>query len=489
MRNEIKARVIEVNRRQNVLRAIDVERLIGEEHPARAIWEFVERMDLGSFYDGIASVEGEAGRAAWDPKVLICVWIYAYSRGISSARDIERRCEYDPAFQWLTGMEVINHHSLSDFRISGKIGLNELFSQVLGFLSADGLITLERVMHDGTKIKANASADTFRREERIREYLKKAEEQIKAMDNPDSEDLTRRQEKARERVRRERKQKLELALTELEKIRKTKSDKETKEQARASITEPEARIMKQSNGGFSPSYNAQISTDSAHGLIVGARLTQNATDSNELIPALNEVENELGKMPGQVVVDGGYTNRENIVATADKHVDMIGSLGKGNDLALIQLKRRGVSEDFFPEKFQFNVESNSYICPEGNVLNYKGQEKSPGKINHIYQAKNEACLNCVSKKFCCPTTKKGRMLIKGVEDPIVVAFKEKMKTEQAKQVYRQRGAIAEFTNAWIKAKIGLRQFCVRGIKKVEMELTWACLTYNIQQWIRLKYAT
>ena len=75
-----------------------------------------------------------------------------------------------------------------------------------------------------------------------------------------------------------------------------------------------------------------------------------------------------------------------------------------------------------------------------------------------------------------------------VEDPVIIAFKEKMETEQAKQVYKQRAPVAEFTNAWIKTKIGLRQFCVQGIKKAELELKWACLALNIQQWVRLKYA-
>lgn len=488
MEKQIKARIIEVNRRQNVLRAVDVERLIDDDHQARAIWEFVGKMDLSRFYASIGSVEGEAGRAAWDPKVLICVWIYAYSRGIGSAREIERRCGFDPAFQWLTGMEVINYHTLSDFRMSGEVALNELFSQVIGLLSADGLITLERVMHDGTKVRAKASSDTFRREERIREYLKLAEKQIEAMGDPRKEDLSRRQEKARERAHRERKEKLQLALNELEKIQKSKSCKEAKEQARASVSDPEARIMKQSDGGFAPNYNAQISTDSAHGIVVGASLTQNGSDYNELIPALNTIEAEMGKLPKHIVVDGGYTSRENIIGAAIRKVDFIGSVGVGNsNLTLGQMKRRGVSEDFFSDKFMFDVDINSYICPAGKTLTYKGKETSPGKINHIYQANTQDCFSCSFKQRCCPGTKKGRSLIKAIEDPIVVAFKEKMKTEQAQQIYKQRGAIAEFSNAWLKSKIGLRQFCVQGIRKAQLELKWACMALNIQQWARLAW--
>jgi transposase len=89
--------------------------------------------------------------------------VYAYSRGIGSAREIERRCEYDPAFQWLTGIEPVNYHTLADFRVEPGKELQQLYSDLLGVLSAEGLITLEEVMPDGTKMQAQASAKTCRR--------------------------------------------------------------------------------------------------------------------------------------------------------------------------------------------------------------------------------------------------------------------------------------------------------------------------------------
>jgi hypothetical protein len=70
---------------------------------------------------------------------------------------------------------------------------------------------------------------------------------------------------------------------------------------------------------------------------------------------------------------------------------------------------------------------------------------------------------------------------------MIAAYLAKMQTEAAQQIYRLRGAVAEFPNAWLKTKIGLRQFCLRGLKKVRCEALWACLTYNIQQWVRLRW--
>lgn len=86
---------------------------------------------------------------------------------------------------------------------------------------------------------------------------------------------------------------------------------------------------------------------------------------------------------------------------------------------------------------------------------------------------------------CCPGSRHARALVRTENSPAVAAFLEKMQTEEARKIYRQRGKVAEFTHAWLKAKIGLRQFRVRGLKKVLCEVLWAALTYNLQQWFRL----
>jgi transposase len=297
--------MVSVNRHQSAMRIVDVEGLIDADHPARAIWEFVGRLNLNRFYGQIEATEGEAGRPAWDPWVVISLWCYAYSKGVSSARELSRLCEYEPGCQWITGLQVINYHSLSDFRVQYKDELKELFTEMLGVLSSEGLITLERVMHDGTKIKACAAADSFRREERLQSHLEMAREHVKLMEEAGDEDVAPRLARARERAARERQERLEQALQEIEKLQKPKKGQD-REKVRVSTTDPEARIMKQADGGFAPSYNAQISTDAAHGLIVGAALTQAGADHRQLEPAVEKMNEEMGRLPDQVVADGGY---------------------------------------------------------------------------------------------------------------------------------------------------------------------------------------
>jgi len=179
-----------------------------------------------------------------------------------------RRCTFDPAFQGLCGRAEINYHTLSDFRVAHDAALQELFAQVLGVLSAEGLVTLERVMHDGTKIKAWAGAGRFRREERLRAHLEAARAQVAAMGD------SRAEESPRQRAGRERQARLEQAQAELEQIRAVKTGAAEAAQARVSLTDPQARGMKQPEGGYAPSYKVQLSTDAAHRVIVGAGVSQ-----------------------------------------------------------------------------------------------------------------------------------------------------------------------------------------------------------------------
>ncbi len=264
----------QINRQQMSWRAVDVERLIGEDHRARAIWTLVGRLDLKRFYDGIESSVEEGGRPAFDPQLLISLWVYAYSEGIGSAREVARRCEFDPAFQWLTGLQEVNYHTLASFRVEKQQELDELFTQLLGVLSAEGLITLEQVMQDGTKIKALASTRNYHSEGTIREHLERARQQVVEMGDPRNEEMGPKVKQARARARQEQQKRLENALEELEKLRERKPTEKAKSQARVSIGDPQARVMKHSDGGLTLSYNAQISTDAAQGLIVGVAVTR-----------------------------------------------------------------------------------------------------------------------------------------------------------------------------------------------------------------------
>jgi transposase len=473
-----------VNRQQLLFRSVDVEKLVEEDHPVRAIWELVEERDLSSFYAKIEAVEGGAGCPAWDPRVLISLWLYAYSQAVSSARELRELCRYSPAYQWLTGLEVINYHTLSDFRVEHQEALDKLFIEVLAVLSHEGLVDLERTMHDGMKVKACAADKSFRRQATLEEHLGLARQRVVEMGDPRSEEVSDRVAQARQRAVRERQERLESALKELKRMQEVQSGPEERKKVRASTTDPEARIMKHSHGEFSPGYNVQISTDAKAKVIVGVGVSQSAHDAAELIPAVERIEANLGQVPRQMVVDGGLLNQETIVEMGNRNMEVIGPVIDHASQTVAGLQKRGVAPEFFPEAFVFDGQSNRYTCPAGQRLTYQGEEKRGFSLRHRYRARPRDCRACGFKTQCCPGSQV-RSLVRTEEAAEVRAFREKMETDSAKEIYKQRSAVAEFPHAWIKEKFGLRRFHMRGLVKVRIETLWACLTYNTCQWIRL----
>lgn len=480
---EEKRRLIKaVNRQQMSWRAVDVEQLIDADHRARIIWELVGQLDLKPFYECIQSTKEEGGRPAYEPQLLISLWVYAYTLGIGSAREIQRRCEWDPAFQWLTGLEVVNYHTLSDFRVQRKQELDQLFTHLLAVLSHEGLVSLEQVTLDGTKIGASASKKSFRREKTLQEHVELARQRVKEMEaEEENEPVNERIAKAQQRARREKQERLETALKELEKVQEQKEGEKEKSEARASSSDPEARIMKQSDGGFAPSYNTQISTDTAHGMIVDVEVTQAGNDYEQLLPALERMEERMGKKPQQIVVDSGFVSRENVEGIAEEKVDLLGALA--DDAA----KAHRDGRRFGSEQFQYEGRENRYQCPAGKYLRYEGKQQKDGQTYFKYKGKWEECRSCPLRLQCCPENKKhGRSVVRAEESAAMVAFRKKMGSEEAKAQYRVRGPMAEFRNCWIKAKLGLWTFHVRGLVRAQAEALWVCLTHNLQQWMRLR---
>jgi transposase len=370
---ERKPRLKPVNRNQLRLRTVEVEKLVEANHLVRAIWELVGRLDLKGFTAEIAAVDGVAGRSAFDPRLLISLWLYADSEGVGSAHEVERRCAYPPAYQGLTGMEAVNYHPSadgSDFRVQYQEALDELFAQRLGVLSSEGLISLERVVHDGTKVKASASGKSFHREKTLRAHLEAA-----------------RAEKSERRV---------------------------------SESDPEARLMKQSDGGYAPSHNVQISTDTAHGIIVGASVTQAANDQEQRVPAMEEIERQTGRRPEHLVVDDGYTTRENVLAAAEKGVDLIGGMMEPDaEASPRRLKQRGVDPAFYAENFRDNPATNTYACPAGKALPYQTPKHDRvGVERKVYKARAADCRDCGFRPPCRPGAQ-GRRIVRSENVPVV----------------------------------------------------------------------
>ena len=164
--------------------------------------------------------------------------------------------------------------------------------------------------------------------------------------------------------------------------------------------------MQQPGGGFGPSYNVQISSDAKADLIVGIGVSQAANDTAELPPAVERIKANLGEVPQQVVVDGGFVNQETIVAMEAQGIDLIGPMPDHASQTVAAFEKRGVVPEFFPQAFMYDAERNCYICPAGRDLAFESQEKSEGSARYRYRAKLADCQSCPSKGQCCPQSQR-----------------------------------------------------------------------------------
>lgn len=284
-------RVVRADRAQVQWVTRDLDATLPLEHPARAIWEYLEGRDLSAFYGSIRAVLDGPGRPATDPQVLLALWLLATAEGVGSARQLAELCETHDAYRWICGGVPINHHMLSDFRRGQQAALDKLLTEIIASLMAAGAVTLERVAQDGMRVRASAGAASYRRRETLEMCRQAARKQVERLgaDSDDTE-VSKRLQAARERAVRERQARVERALAclpELDRTKQTQRHRYTKDkrvkvrEARASTTDPDARIMKMPDGGFRPAYNVQFATDSEQGVIVGVAVTNAGTDARE----------------------------------------------------------------------------------------------------------------------------------------------------------------------------------------------------------------
>jgi transposase len=399
-----------------------------QDHPARTIWDFLEKLNLDAFYGSIKAVLDGPGRPTTDPQVLLSLWLLATVQGVGSARQLARLCAQHDAYRWLCGGVPINYHMLSDFRVAKQAALDELLTQIVGRLMAVGAVNLERVAQDGTRVRASAGASSFRRKDTLKACLKEAREQVKrlaeAREHPDP-GLTKRQQAARERAARERLERVEQALQSLPEMEATKAlqrkrfakaEREKVTEPRVSTTDADARVMKMPDGGYRPAYNVQLATDGATGVIVGVAVTTSGSDAHQAPPMEEQIERRTGRRPKTYLVDGGFADREDITL----------------------LEKRGITV-YAPVR-----QPKSRPEEERHQTRYGDSEE-------------------------------------------VAAWRQRMASEEGKAVYRQRAAIAEWANAQLRQH-GLSRFTVRGLIKVTTAILLMAVAHDLLRWLSVQAA-
>lgn len=319
------ARLRQAQRAQIAWGRIDLDAMLPEDHPARAIWAVVERLDLSALYAQIAARDEVAGAPAIDPPILLALWVYATSEGEGSAREIWRLTGVHDAYRWLGGGVEVGYHTLSDFRSQQGEVIDALITQVLALLMQQDLVDLTRVAQDGTRVRASAGAASFRREPTLQALMAQARAHLETVTRKAADPaLSARRAAARQRGAQQRLARLEVALQQIPEVTETKQRSGAKDATvRVSTTDPDARVMKMGDGGFRPAFNVQFATTSDEArVIVGVEATNRGSDAGQSTPMLEQIEQRTGVRPAEMLLDGGYAQHEAIDQAAAQQVTL-----------------------------------------------------------------------------------------------------------------------------------------------------------------------
>lgn len=467
---------------------MDIESLIGPEHAARVIWEVSGRMDLSRFEADVKVREGAAGRPCWPARLLLSVWIYGYTEGVASARAISRMMEHEPGLRWLTGDQRINAHTLADFRVGHKEALAEVFARFLAILEQAGLVDLKTLLHDGTKIRTVAGKQSLHRRKTLEQRLMTAREVVKKLDalaEGEGEAADSKLEAARKRAAREAVERMTAALEELEEL-ESKAPASKRAELRVSDSEPEARRMKQPEGGIGLSYNVQLTTEAKSRMIVAVGVTKAEVDMQELIPALEEVKQVCGQLPERIVADGGYATRSNVEKSSDLGVELIAPWKDSKAREAGACRVNNIPPEFAPSAFKMHADGRHLVCPAQRLMAMIGERKHHGVPRQVFQARAEDCVACLHHQACCNGRATGRTLERVVESAAMKSYLVRMEQPETRELYKRRSEVAEFPNMWAKAVKKWRRFSVRGLTRARTEATWVALAYNVSQYLRLR---
>ena len=329
------ARVVVANRAQLSWDLINPDGWLAPDHRARLVVGFVDTLDLTMLYDKIEAREGTAGRPAADPAVLFALWLLATMDGVGSARELDRLTIQDLAYRWVACGVPVNYHGLADFRVAHADVLDDLLTKTLAAFLAEGLFDADEIVVDGTKIKASAGKSSYKRALRLDQAEAAAKARVAALKaevDADPAASSKRTQAARARGLRETQERIEkargkLAEIEAEKAKRAKrSPKEVAEQkeARASLTDPEARCMRCADGAVRASYNVQIAATTDHGFVTEIMATDRRNDSGLVRPMFEASEQRLGRPIKRVLADTGFAQVDDIAALGSRPEAPIG---------------------------------------------------------------------------------------------------------------------------------------------------------------------
>jgi transposase len=441
-----------------------LEDLLGADHPARMVREFVDGQDLEEL--GFKVRTAEEGRPNYSSGLLLKVWLYGYMTKNRSSRGLERACMDQMGLLWLTGMNKPDHTTLSRFWRDNQKALRKEFKQLLQIAMGMKLVGLVLHAVDGTKILSQASEQKAWHRASLEEKLKKVEQAI--------DEILKQTEQAEQPEEHKGSDcRLPAELQEKKKLREEIQEqlKQLKEKERDHLNpgDEDARVMK-CRSGKKFAYNAQAVVDQKSKLIVAADVVTEESDNYQLVPMLDQVQDNLGQVAEQSVADAGYQATTQLAAAEQKAYPV-----------LVNLPKAPKDQPYHASRFVYDPEKDHCICPRGEMLlldGMKGRDKVQPYEVRVYRCHSYE--NC-PVRWQCSSSKSGRTVQIHPHHDALVRQREKLKDEKMRAALKQRGSTVEPVFGWSKEVMGFRRWTVRGIEKVKTQWSLLCTAMNLNR--------
>jgi transposase len=467
-----------------------------------------ERIDTSFFDEQFCN--DETGRMAYDPKVLLKIVLFGYSRGMMSSRPLERACGENVTFMALACGQRPDHSTIAAFISSMGEEIGRLFTQVLLVCEQEGLLGGTHFSLDGLKLSSNASKEwsgTFedldKKKQNLQRKVKEAIREHRETDKREGKKPDTERERRQTRIRRLKRQ--------AERIERFLSENEPKQgssgkEIQSNVTDNESAKMVSSHGVVQ-GYNANALVDEKHQVVVHAQAFGVGEDGGLAGPMLEGAKGNLGAVGWEeplkekvVSADTGYYSVENLEACRDEEVDAyipdpqfrkrdprFAEAGR-HRRSVDRRKQRYASKKrwFGPEDFRLDERTGKLICPAGEALYVRNRNfEIRGYRAIAYQGTKKACGNCALRSKCLrnPKTVSRQVYVFYGHRPgsLTDAMKEKIDTLEGRSTYSKRLGIVEPVFGNIRARKRLDRFTLRGRVKVNIQWMLYCLVHNIEK--------
>lgn len=453
------------SRHQSTLFPQVLDELIPQDHPVRVVDAFVDSLDLGALEFGKVQ-PAATGRPPYDPGDMLKLYVYGYLNQVRSSRRLERESGRNVELLWLLNRLSPDFKTIANFRQDNRQAIVGVCRAFVRFCREQGLFGAELVSIDGSKFRAVASRkavytpkrierELVRIEQRVNEYLTELD---KVDNNEPAVTSGGRQTAAALTALQERRAELQTLAAQMG----------TQGARQKVVTEPEARLMRQSGGGHAVSYNVQTAVDAKHKLIVSHEVTQDGNDLNQLLPMAKGAQAAFGVERFTVVADAGYQNGEQGAACK---VAGVTAVVPGKQM----VNPKGPY--FTKDRFTYEPERDQYRCPAGEVLTVY---KTDQKIRTRYYS-TAACETCSLRGQC---TRSRRRTVNRHFDADELEAMNRRAAEQPGWM-RERMCLSEHPFGTMKYMLGNGRFLVRGMEKVKAEMALTVLGYNLKRVIKI----